>query len=79
MEYNSTISQTNEFSLAKVFGWLFMALGVTALSAYGFAALLSLGFVSPEAYLGVMIGSIILMIVETFIIPCRLLQRNISF
>lgn len=76
MEYNSTISQTNEFSLAKVFGWLFMALGVTALSAYGFAALLSLGFVSPEAYLGVMIGSIILMIVETFIIQYRVLKDN---
>lgn len=78
MEYSSTVSQTNEFSLAKVFGWLFMALGVTALSAYGFAALLSSGIISPDIYLYVMIGAIVFMFIETFVIQYRVLKDNKS-
>ena len=78
MEYDSTISQTSEFSLAKVFGWLFMALGVTALTSYGFAVLLASGFISSDAYLIILISAIVLMLVETFVIQYRVLRSGKS-
>ena len=78
MGYDSTISQTSEFSLAKVFGWLFMALGVTALTSYGFAVLLASGFISSDAYLIILISAIVLMLVETFVIQYRVLRSGKS-
>ncbi len=78
MNTDTTLSQSTSFSLAKVFGWLFLALGITAASAYGFFALISTGLISPEAYLIVMVVAIVAMFIETIVIQFRVIRSNKS-
>lgn len=75
--YDATVKETNsEFTLSKVFSWLFIALGVTALTSWGFAALITAGFITADAYLAIMIAAIVLMFVETFVIQFRVIRDN---
>jgi len=78
MNTDTTFSQSSSFSLAKVFGWLFLALGITAASAYGFFALINTGIISPEAYLIVMVVAIVAMFIETIVIQFRVIRNNKS-
>lgn len=78
MNTDTTLSQSSSFSLAKVFGWLFLALGITAASAYGFFALINTGIISPQAYLIVMAVAIVAMFIETIVIQLRVIRSNKS-
>lgn len=78
MYYDATVERSSSFSLSKVFGWLFMAMGITAVSAYGFAFLFMSNLISGEAVAGIMIAAILLMFVETFVIQYRVLRNNKS-
>lgn len=78
MNQDVTYEQSASFSLSKVFAWMFLALGVTALTAYGFAALLGMGFISPDAYLIVLGVSVVLMFIESFVIQYRVIRNHKS-
>ncbi len=78
MYVDVTLENSSSFSLAKVFGWLFLAMAITAASAYGFAWLLMSGLISADAFLMVMIAAIVLMFVETFVMQFRVIRNNKS-
>ncbi|MCH5172380.1 MAG: Bax inhibitor-1 family protein [Erysipelotrichales bacterium] len=78
MYYDATLERSTSFSIYKVFGWLFMAMGITAVTACGFALLLMSGFISGEAYAVIMIASVLLMFVETFVMQYRVIRNNKS-
>lgn len=78
MYYDATIEKSSSFSITKVFGWLFMALGITAVTAYGFAYLFLSGLISYEGFELIMLIAVVLMIVETFVMHYRVLKNNKS-
>lgn len=78
MYYDATMEKSESFSVSKVFGWLFMALGITAVVACSLAWLLLSGIISAEGYMVLMIAAIILMFVETFVIHIRLAKNKKS-
>lgn len=78
MYYDATLEKSEAFSITKVFGWLFMALGITAAVAFGLAWLLLSRIISEEGYTMLMIAAIILMFVETFVIHIRLARNKKS-
>ncbi|MCH5180653.1 MAG: Bax inhibitor-1 family protein [Erysipelotrichales bacterium] len=78
MYYDAAIEKSSSFSISKVFGWLFMALGITAVTAYGFAYLFLSGLISYEGFELIMIIAVVLMIVETFVMQFRVLKNNKS-
>ena len=78
MYYDATMERSSSFSLSKVFGWLFMAMGITAVTAYGFAFLFMSNLISGEAVAGIMIAAILLMFIETFVIQYRVIRNNKS-
>ena len=78
MYYDATIERSTTFSISKIFGWLFMAMGITAVTACGFALLLMTDFISPNAYAIIMIIAVLLMFIETFVMQYRVLRNKKS-
>lgn len=59
-------TQTSSYSMSKVFGWMFYAILITALTAFGLPyALVALNITS--AYYGIMIGGLIALVILSFV------------
>ena len=67
METYYSYSESRNGSIVKVFGYMFLGLLVTALSAYGVAYLLSSGMIGIESYAGLAIVSAIALLILVFI------------
>lgn len=69
-------TQTNYF--ARIFGWVFAALGLTAAVATGVYFLLASGIIPAEYYYGLLIGSSIAYFILMMVIQIRILRRRAS-
>lgn len=67
-------SETNYY--ARIFGWVFAALGLTAAIATGVYFLLAAGFIPASAYYGLLIASSIAYLVLMMVIQIRVLRRK---
>lgn len=74
--FSSSSSVTSSKGLAKVFGFMFLGLLVTAGISYGVLFLLSKGIVTPENYLTSLIISSIAIIVMSFVVHFNALRDN---
>lgn len=70
----TTVKQ--EFSLSKVFGWLFVAMLVTLAVACGLAAFIQTGLISADVYLILMIVAIVLMFIESIVINIMVMKNT---
>ncbi len=76
-EFNATSgikTTTNYF--ARIFGWVFAALGLTAAIATGVYYLLAAGIIPVESYYGLLIGSTIAYLILMIVIQVRILRRR---
>lgn len=63
-------------SLASIFGWMALALGITSAVAVGMYLLLGFGILPPEFYMPLMIGSMVGYFVIFFIINYRVMRQS---
>jgi uncharacterized protein len=72
--YSATGTRTNYF--ARIFGWVFAALGLTALVATGVYFLLASAALSVDQYYGLLIGSSIAYFILVIIIQIRIFRSR---
>ena len=77
METYYSYSESRNGSIVKVFGYMFLGLLVTALSAYGVAYLLSSGMIGIESYAGLAIVSAIGLLILVFVSQFYCLKNKI--
>jgi len=78
-EYNtySTVSTQTGF-LAKVFGWLFVGLGLSAAIAFGTFLLLGNGLLTADQYMNLLIGSTVIYFVLMIFIQVRIFRNRVG-
>jgi FtsH-binding integral membrane protein len=78
--YNFNAQHTDEramsFGLAKVFGFLFLGLGVTAGVAYGMFALVYYGLLNADVYVGLFFASTFLTIIASVVTQLSAFRNN---
>jgi FtsH-binding integral membrane protein len=79
MNYEDVSSERSYSSpLSRVFGWMGLALAITATVAYGVYWFLNAGLLSPEVYMVLMIGSVVFYFVLLIVINVRVLRNRKS-